>query len=73
MKYIILSISILLSACATPPQWLANHFDSLDPCQVKHYKDPQPKFCGASSGRTTIYSTPNAQPLGNPIGYTQGR
>lgn len=72
MKYLI-PLVVVLSGCATPPQWLANHFDSLDPCQTKHWQDPQPRFCGASSGRTTVYSTPQGQPLGAPIGYTKTR
>jgi len=73
MKYILVVIALSLTGCATPPRWLASHFDSLDPCQIKDWRDPQPKFCGASAGRTTIYSTPQGQPLGAPIGYTKSR
>lgn len=61
---IILSTA-LLSGCATPPQWLANHYNSLDPCQ----RDPMPNWCGATTNRVTIYSTPNQQPLGYQSGY----
>lgn len=64
---IVILMLLLLSGCATPPQWLANHFDSQDPCQ----RYPHPSWCGASSGRTVIYSTPNNQPLGARIGYTK--
>jgi starvation-inducible outer membrane lipoprotein len=59
-----------LTGCATPPQWLANHFNSLDPCQNVN---SQPSWCGAGAGRTVIYSTPHQQPLGAQIGYTKNR
>lgn len=59
----------LLCGCATPPRWLAAHYNSQDPCQNAK---TMPNWCGAgSSGRTTIYSTPNQVPLGAPIGYTK--
>jgi len=33
MKLIILAVTVILTGCATPPQWLANHFDRQDSCQ----------------------------------------
>ncbi len=63
---IILSMT-LLTGCATPPQWLANHYNSLDPCQ----RDTMPSWCGSTNGRMTIYTTPYGQPLGAPTGYVQ--
>lgn len=60
-------ICLALTGCATPPLWLANHYNSLDPCQ----RDPMLSWCGSASGRQTIYSTPQGQPLGAPIGYVQ--
>lgn len=71
MRILVIIISMALTGCATPPTWLAAHFDSLDRCQIKHWQDPQPSYCGASSGRTVIYSTPQGQSLGAPIGYTK--
>ena len=81
MKIIVLMIAFAVTGCATPPQWLASHFDDLDRCQPRNLQGAtaqeraqnQPKYCGSSRGRTVIYSTPQAQPLGAPIGYTQTR
>ena len=67
MKTVAILLAVLLTGCATPPRWLAAHYNSQDPCQNAK---TMPDWCGAgSSGRTTIYSTPNQQPLGAPIGY----
>lgn len=67
MKTVALLISLTLMGCATAPRWLAAHYNSQDPCQNAK---TMPDWCGAgSSGRTTIYSTPNQQPIGAPIGY----
>lgn len=63
-------LAMTLTGCATPPQWLANHFNSLDPCQNPK---SMPQWCGASAGRTLIYSTPNQGPLGAQVGYTKNR
>lgn len=57
----------LLSGCATGVNFLATVYDSADSCQRK----PYPSYCGAGSGRTVIYSTPNQQPVGAQIGYTK--
>jgi starvation-inducible outer membrane lipoprotein len=64
MKLSIIACSLLLTACATPPAWLANMYDRNDPCQqVELIKTGQyPSYCGASSGTkyvTRAYSTGN--------------
>lgn len=63
-------LTLALTGCATPPQWLAAYFDSQDPCQNVR---AMPSWCGAASGRTVIYSTPHQGPLGAQIGYTKNR
>lgn len=67
MKTVALLLSLTLVGCATPPRWLASHYNSQDPCQnVK----TMPDWCGAgSSGRATIYATPYGSPIGAPVGY----
>ena len=71
MKTLMAGILILsLTGCASPPRWLAAHFDAMDPCQNPK---SMPTWCGASAGRTLIYSTPHQQPLGAQIGYTKNR
>ena len=57
----------MLTACATPPQWLATMYDNQDPCQRQNYQDKQPNWCGASAGRTYIYKGQG----GAPVGYLQ--
>lgn len=59
-----LLLALAVSGCATPPQFLADMYNRADPCQRPPYAD----FCGASSGRVTIYS-----PQGNAIGYVKGQ
>ena len=52
MKYFLILLTSLLTACATPPQFLANMYDSNDRCQ-NYYKRAdyqQPSYCGAGSG-----------------------
>lgn len=63
------ALIILLSGCSGTVKVLAAVYDGQDPCQ----QNAQPNFCGASAGRTVIYSTPQGQPLGAPIGYTKNR
>ena len=63
-------LAITLTGCASPPRWLAAHFDAMDPCQNVN---AMPQWCGAASGRTVIYSTPHQGPLGAQIGYTKNR
>lgn len=71
MKY--LALVLLLSGCATPPAFLANYYDSRDPCQSQEFSQFDgtrlkpagysvkdfPDWCGASRGRTRITNTHN--------------
>lgn len=67
MKLTALLLSLTLVGCAVPPRWLAAHYNSQDPCQSAK---TMPDWCGAGgSGRATIYSTPNGNPVGAPVGY----
>lgn len=76
MKY--LALCLLLTGCATPPAFLANYYDSRDPCQSQEFskfdgsrlkpagysiKD-WPDWCGASAGRKRITNT-----QGQTLGY----
>lgn len=77
MKYLAIVAAVLLSGCATPPAWLANHYDRKDPCQTQEFSTlngarlkPQgynhsnwPAWCGAHQGRTRITNT-HGQTLG---------
>jgi len=59
----VVSVAVL-TGCATPPQWLANHYDSNDSCQVKNHGgdwNKIPSYCGASGGRVYIYNNHNVQ------------
>ena len=76
MKYLTIiafAITVLLTGCATPPRWLAAHYNSQDMCQQRNNPDRQlPSFCGAgSAGRTTVYATPTGNPIGREVGYTK--
>jgi len=75
MKY--LALCLALTGCATPPAFLANHYDSRDPCQSQEFSkldgsrlkpagySPKdfPAWCGASSGGKRITNT-HGQTLG---------
>jgi len=37
MKYIIVCMSFMLTACAQPPAWLANQYDRADACQTREF------------------------------------
>ena len=68
-----LAVASILTGCGTygEPLILAAWYDSRDPCQSQNYKTAPPSFCGASSARTVIYSTPRGEPIGAAIGYTK--
>jgi len=69
MKAVALLISLTLVGCATPPRWLAAHYNSQDPCQNAK---TMPNWCGAGgSGRAVIYTTPHQAPLGYESGYVK--
>jgi len=56
MKTILMAVILLnLTACATPPQWLANYYNNNDPCQSRGQENYQyPSWCGVGSGRTYV-------------------
>jgi len=57
-------LASLLTACATPPQWLANHFDAGDVCQTREFASDgtrlkpqgyqQPYGCGGGRQTTGV-------------------
>jgi starvation-inducible outer membrane lipoprotein len=57
-RLLLVASTLTLSACSTPPQWLANHYNRQDPCQNYHNRQnyQYPEWCGASAGRTYIYN-----------------
>jgi len=67
MKILLALMILTLSGCGTygEPLFLARMYDASDPCQ----RAQKPQWCGAASGRTTIYATPNNNPIGAPVGY----
>lgn len=69
MRTAILILSLALTGCGTGVKILAAVYDSKDPCQLQNNGGNYPSFCGASSGRTVIYSTPQGSPIGKPTGY----
>ena len=58
IRLALITSTLTLSACATPPQWLANHYNRQDPCQNYYNRADyrMPNWCGAGSGRTLIYN-----------------
>jgi hypothetical protein len=63
-----LAVAVILSGCGTygEPLLLARIYDAQDPCQVKNNGGKYPSWCGATSGRQTIYTN-----RGAPVGYVQ--
>jgi len=72
MKTVIaLVLLVNLTACATPPQWLASMYDRNDPCQTGVGNEQRrqelgrpvgyraPDYCGYGSNRTFIYNNNN--------------
>jgi hypothetical protein len=61
-----LAVAVILTGCGTygEPLLLARMYDAQDPCQFKNNGGKIPSWCGASAGRTTIYSNKGA-----PLGY----
>jgi len=69
MKSTLAIIALVLTGCATPPAWLADHYDRNDPCQARaELGRPEgytrPDWCGSASGRRYIYNTQNQR-----VGY----
>lgn len=64
MKYLF-PLILLLGGCATPPVWLAEYYNSQDPC-LRSINE-MPSWCGAGSGsKQTIYDSNNRR-----IGYVK--
>jgi hypothetical protein len=50
MKIIILLVAVALTGCASPPQWLADHYNSQDLCQSRNWPmGREPSYCGAGT------------------------
>lgn len=61
-----LAFVALLSGCASPPQWLADHYNSQDLCQSRNWPmGREPSYCGAGA-----YSRP-AVTITGPFTQTQ--
>lgn len=82
MKRFLLSITCcLLGGCGAygEPLLLARIYDNNDPCQRQNIRGSTPQeraanmpvFCGASGNRQYIYSTPQNQAVGAPVGYVK--
>ena len=43
------SLALMLTACATPPQFVSSYFNAQDPCQIQNKPAgyQRPDFCGA--------------------------
>lgn len=73
MKTFLLTITCcILGGCGTygEPLFLAAIYDNNDPCQRQNWVNgQQPRYCGAGSSRTYIYTTPHQAPIGTQSGY----
>lgn len=70
--FLLITIACCLGGCGTygEPLFLAKMFDSADTCQRQNWPNGrEPSYCGASSGRTYIYATPNQSGVGRQVGY----
>jgi hypothetical protein len=56
MKYLIV---LLLTGCATPPQFIANYYNDADLCQ----KAQRPSFCGAGNNVIGVVRTTTGKPV----------
>ena len=84
MKLFLLTLtSCILTGCGAygEPLLLARIYDNNDPCQPQNIRGAtakeraanMPSFCGASSNRQYIYTTPQNQAVGAPSGYVKTR
>ena len=69
MKFYKLAVAMsvaALSGCATPPDWLANYYDSKDPCQAAQVQrtGTMPSWCLAPKPAARIQTSTGAT-----IGY----
>ena len=68
-KLFVVTLTALLTACATPPRWMSAMYDNQDACQHKNAQGQYPSYCGAGRGQIAIYNTPHQQPIGAQSGY----
>lgn len=63
MKYLVLVLA--LSGCATPPQWMADYYDSRDPCQIKNRPEGYviPNWCGSTRPQQVIRDYTTGRPI----------
>jgi hypothetical protein len=45
---------VILTGCATPPRFLAEMYDSNDPCQLRNNQGNYPSYCGAGRGKALV-------------------
>ena len=74
MKTLIIVFAVLLTGCATPPQFLANYFDRNDICQTREFADngarlkpqgyQQPYGCGGGRTTTAVVRNNAGQQIG---------
>jgi hypothetical protein len=76
MKLIILAVTALsLTGCATPPSWLANHFDRGDICQTREFAAngarlkpagyEQPQACASTRTTTAVIRDSQGRRIGS--------
>jgi hypothetical protein len=75
MKIILMAVTLCITGCATPPQWLANHFDRGDICQTREFASDgarlkpagyqQPYGCGSTRSTIAVIRDTNGRAMGS--------
>lgn len=73
MKLVIIILALNLTACATPPHWLANYYDRADICSTREFAldgtrlkpqgYQQPSACSSSGTRIVTREYYSNRPL----------
>lgn len=74
MRVILILLTCSLTACATPPAWLANYYDRADPCQTQEFSRingarlkpanyQPPSYCAGGAPRLVTRDYYTGQPL----------
>ena len=73
MKLLIIVLATSLTACASPPNWLANHYDRADICSTREFAQDgarlkpmgyqQPSACASSATRIVTRDYYSNRPL----------